>query len=242
MIRAMHNHDTSFKTLVRFLNDNIKKIPFNGSPELQLCNAEGGRNIVWASTQSLASDIGELTKKINKTNGLDDGLLPQIIIARSPSINPSQFGRDAMKFRMMRSVKLVNKLDENDTMTLAGQWFEYETPIQIVILARSQFTAKELSLHVLNILANNSKLNYGVLMTSIEDPAKSYLLSDLGEFTLANVKSASFSESTVQMSGVVAIGAEINMREQFFMFEDYNDIVTKYTISSPYGADMSVTG
>jgi hypothetical protein len=226
----VHNHDTSIKTFAKLLNDQIKKIPnIHGYDELELCNASSGRNIVSLTVKSLAQDIDSLLKKLNNETNNPLDLFPQIIVSQSSSISPSAFGRTMKKFQMKDIIKLVNKEDPEDTLTLAGQMFTYETPVQIVILTRSNHASKELALHTWNILANNEKIKYSLLLKD-EVNNKNHVVEDYGHLRLVGVKSASFSDASTVESGVVAVAMDFTMREQFFMLRDSEQIATKYRV------------
>lgn len=225
----VHNHDTSIKTFAKLLNDELKRIPnLNGSEELNLCNVSGGRDIVSVTRNNLVQDMDNLIKLLNSEDHKPEEFLPQVLVAQSNVIQPSQFGRTAKKFQMNDIIKLVNKNDETETITLAGRMFTYETPIQIVILTRTQYASKELSLHLLNILANNGKIDYQLRLHDTEHENELYSVDDYGHIKLVGVKSATFSESTVQESGMVAVGVEFTLRENFFMLKDNSYIMTKY--------------
>ena len=220
----VHNHDTSIKTFAKMLNDNIKKIPnITGFEELALCD----RDIVSITNKSLSEDIEELIKKLNNPTNNPLDIFPQIIIAQSHEIQPSVFGRSAKKFQMYDIIKLQNEVDPADTVTLTGQMFTYESPVQIVILARAGYSLKELSLHTLNILANNEKINYSLIIED-KDNAQFHSVSDYGHINLVGIKSASFSDASVKNSGIVATAINFTIREQFFMLRDTEDVTTQY--------------
>lgn len=225
--QLVHNHDTSIKTFAKLLNEKIKKIPnINGSPELELC----GRDIVSITKSNLAQDIEGLIKKINNDENAADSFLPKIIIAQSNIIQPSVFGRNTKKFQMHDAIKLANKLDESETLMLTGQMFTYETPIQIVILTRSQYASKELALHALNILANNEKINYQLRLYDPNNTTELHAVDDYGHIKIVGIKSATFSESTAQESGIVALGTELTLRENFFMLKENSNIMTQWKV------------
>jgi len=115
-------------------------------------------------------------------------------------------------------------------VTLAGQFFEYESPVQIVILARSSYVAKELSLALWNILGNNLTIKYDLPLYDKNDKTVFYRVRDIGSLRLLNVQSMSFSDTTIQYSGVVSMGAEFNVKDKYFIFENWEDIATKYVI------------
>ncbi len=220
----VHNHDTSIKTFAKLLNDKIKKIPnINGYSELELCD----KDIVSLTVGSLAQDIEKLISMLNKEANSAKSVFPKIIVAQSHNIQPSAFGRSVKKFQMQDIIKLQNRDDEADTLTLAGQMFTYETQVQIIILARAGYASKELALHTWNILANNEKINYSLIL---QDEANSqfHAVEDYGHIKLVGVKSASFSDASVAQSGVVASAMDFTMREQFFMLRDSEKIATKY--------------
>jgi len=223
-----HNHDTSSKTLVNLLNRELKKIPnLNNSPTLNLCQDD--KNIVSLSPHGVAQDIDNLIKRLNDDG--DDKLLPQVIVAIANNIKASDFGNAFKKFKRRDGIEIVDSKDPQNKIKLAGQIFDYETPIQIVILTRSQYDAKELSLHLLNILANNSKIYYKVRLYDTDNPDKFFSVDNYGHIKLIGVQSAVFSESTTQEQGMIALGMEIAMREQFFMFKDYENILKKWEIN-----------
>ncbi len=212
------------------LNDNIKRIPnVNGYDELALCNAEGGRNIVSLTVKSLAEDVDTLIKKLNNDTNNPLDIFPQIIVAQSSEINPSVYGRNIKKFQMQDIIKLQNVNDANDTLTLSGQMFTYETPVQIIILTRSNYASKELSLHTWNILANHEKINYALILED-EVAGQYHKVNDYGHLKLIGVKSASFASASATQSGVVAVAMEFTMREQFFMLRDSEQIAQKYRV------------
>lgn len=220
----VHNHDTSIKTFAKMLNDNIKKIPnITGFEELNLCD----RDIVALTQKSLAEDMDTLIKKLNNDTDNPSEIFPQIIIAQSNEIQPSVFGRSAKKFQMFDIIKLQNEVDPTDTVTLTGQMFTYESPVQIVILSRSGYSTKELSLHIWNILANNQKINYSLIIEDKEN-SQFHSVGDYGHINLVGIKSASFSDTSLLESGVVASAINFTIREQFFMLRDTEDVATKY--------------
>lgn len=223
----IHNHDTSIKTFAKFVNDTLMGIPnLNGSPELDLC----GRDIVSLTQVNLAQDIEKIITSLNNETNIASELLPQIIIARSNVIQPSQFGRMTKKFQFHDAIKIANKDNPEEFFYMSGQMFTYETPVQIVILTRSQYASKELALHLLNIMANNGKINYKLRLHDKENPNVFYAVEDYGHLNLVGVKSLTFSESTVQQSGIVALGAEFTIREQFFMLKNDPYIMEKYIV------------
>lgn len=224
----VHNHDTSIKTFAKLLNDKLKKIPnIHNYSELDLCDGVGGRNIVSLTKKSLAEDIESLINMLNNNNNDPLTLFPQVIVAQSHEIQPSVFGRSAKKFQMNDIIKLKNKLDDTDTLTLSGQMFTYESPVQIVILTRSSHASKELSLHTWNILANNEKINYSLIL---EDKLSGeyHAVEDYGHVKLVGIKSASFSDANAKESGVVATALNFTLREQFFMLRDSEKIATTF--------------
>jgi len=222
----VHNHDTSIKTFAKLLNDKIKKIPnVTGYDELDLCE----RDIVSITRKSLSDDLERLITSLNNKSDNPMELLPQIIVAQSNAIDPSSFGRNVKKFQMQDIITIVNVEDETDKLTLAGQMFTYETPVQIVVLTRSQYASKEIALHTLNILANNERINYKVLLQD-KETGQNHVLHDYGHIRLVGVKSASFSESSVQESGIVALAIDFKIREQFFMLRDGVDVMKKYIV------------
>ncbi|NOR57208.1 MAG: hypothetical protein GQ474_01645 [Sulfurimonas sp.] len=232
----IHNHDTSIKTLAKMLNDTLSKIPnLNGSSELDLCASD----IVSLTKTSLASDIDKLTRLLNNEDNNPDTFLPQVIIAQSNTIQPSQFTRTMKKFQMHDVITLVNKNDVTEKITLSGQMFSYETPIQIVILSRTQYASKELALHTLNILANNERINYQLRLHDTNNPSSLYSVDDYGHLNLVGVKSMSFSESIEADKGMVIIAGELILRENFFMLSEDNDIMTNWNIQVAVKSDGS---
>lgn len=220
----VHNHDTSIKTFVGLLNDKIKKIPnINNYSELDLCN----RDIVSLTVGSLAQDMEKLISMLNKEGGDEKSILPKIVVAQSHSIQPSAFGRNTKKFKMQDIIKLKNKDDDSDVLSLAGQMFTYETPVQIIVLARSGYAAKEIALHTWNILANNYRIKYSLLLRD-EANNQFHAVEDYGHINLVGVRSSSFSDASVPESGVVASAMDFTLREQFFMLRDSEEIAKKY--------------
>lgn len=234
MVRVSHNHDTSFKVLAKTINDGLKGIYSHNHSELKLCSSENGgvdRNIVSVSINGLNNDMEALISLLNRDDG---SLFPRVIIAKSNTINPSQMGATSKKFQMQQSVKLENVEDKSDTISLKGQIFPYETPVQIVIMARSGFATMELGLNILNILANNHTIKYDMMMNDKEDTSKKFLLKDFATLKLANINSASFSESTESNLGFVSIAMEFNMRNSYFIFRDDEAIMKNYTVQNSY--------
>ena len=226
-ILLAHNHDTSFKALAKMLNDNLNQIYSHDPPHLQLCDNGVGRDIVSIVTRSLKDDLPQLIASIKK----GDTLLPQVIIAKSISISPPQTGITPMKFQYKETVKLVNEVDENDFVTLRGQSFAYESPAQIVILSRDDFVAQELSLSIVNILANSKTVKYDLPMKSITDDTY-YRVKDVGNLKLKNINTMVFSDATDNDSGMVVVAAEFNILDNYFIFREWNDIATQYTVNS----------
>ncbi|MFT7880455.1 MAG: hypothetical protein ABXS91_08685 [Sulfurimonas sp.] len=151
-------------------------------------------------------------------------------MAQSNIIQPSSFGRTMKKFQMHDAIKLANVADPSDTLLLTGQMFTYETPIQIVILTRSGYAAKELALHTQNILANNERINYRLRLYDPNNTTELHAVDDYGHIKIVGAKSASFSESTERESGIVALGTELMLRENFFMLKESSDIMTKWKV------------
>jgi len=228
--QLVHNHDTSIKTLASVLNAKLKLIPnLNNSPELNLCSAD--RDIVSVVQNSASQDIENLIKLLNSKDHDPDTFLPQVLIVQSNIIQPSQFGRNMKKFKMNDAITIVNKDDENEKITLAGRMFTYETPLQILILTRSKYASKELSLHIQNILANNKRIDYLLKLHDTDNPNELYAVEDYGHIKIVGVENATFSESTVQESGITVVGAELMAREQFFMFKDNDYIMRQWRVN-----------
>ena len=225
------NSDTALKIVAKTINDELKHTFSHFLPSLNLCPENNGvdRDLVSISTKSISDDIEELFTTINHKK--DDSLLPQIIIGKSNEIVPSRLGRESGKFKFHKEFKFVNEADSS-TIILRGQSFSYESPIQIIILARAGFEVTSLGLAIINILTNNKRLTYDVFAQS---ETQKYRLKDITAVKVLGADIASFSESTEKYKGYVAIATELNIQHEYLMLTANESTLKSFKIIDSFG-------
>ena len=224
-----HSYDTAINTFAYKLNEALQSmINFSMSEELQMCNDGEPRDVVIVSRKRIIESVEDVITKLNHDE--DDELFPVVLVGQSLEVSPSSFGTTLGGHSTRDSITVYNEDDESDFKRFKGRRFEFESAIQIVIMAREQNTVRELSLWIIDFLQSNKKIGYKLLIQDTENKTEFSSLDGYGGIKLLGANELTFSETTVQKSGVVSSAMDFKILDSFFALKETEDIMMSYDV------------
>lgn len=230
MFYLQHNHDTSINTLAEQFSIRVKAIIDNyATKELSALDTN---NVVSLVSESLKSDLEKLISKLDNDGSTAGSFLPKILITKSNQVNATSYGALPLKFAQKEFLTLENIADSTDTIELVGNWFDYEVPIQILILTRSGYANKELSLEVLRILYDIKHINYKLKVFDDVDPSAVHTVENFGEVSIFGFENKSFESTIAGADNSIVINTlEFSMRENYFKLDSGSGKLLTYDIT-----------
>ena len=212
-----HNSDTSLNMMSKILHDKLKEITtYRNVKEFDNLSNEGTVQIV---DISLKENLEELIQSIDNNNSATE-FLPKILIAQSKEIDHTKYLSN-LSFAKKEAITLVNKDDETDIKLLEGTWFEYETRVQLLLLTRSTFVNKDLSLELIRILYEMRSIKYPLRLYDDTVPNLFYEVENYGTLDLMGFENSPMMMETIgESKAIVATGIEFSLRENYFRLKE----------------------
>ena len=215
-----HNHDTAKKTLAKKINTGLKEyLNLNNSPHLNLAD----RDILEIVNKSSKEDIESFIEKLN-TN---DEFLPKMFLVTSPIIE--QANQLPLRYKATEQLVLEDE-EKTKRIILSGKRFAYKTQVQIIILAREEYTIQELSLLLLDVLNNMIETKYCLRLHDTENPNELYSVSNYGSMKIQEIQEAEFTQEDDENSGILASAIDFKVKQHYFFLKDIDDIAKKYEL------------
>ena len=216
---ATHNFDTAVKTMAKILNIKLKEYPNLWEIEgLDLAN----RDLITLVRSYLRQDIEELIKRMNHP------FLPNVILALSPQVELVKKGRME---NLPVSEIIHNKINPNDKIVLSGTRFKYRIQAQLVVLARSDYVIREISLLLLDALKSIKEYPYCVKLHNTNN-TNNYTLDGFARLRLEDIYESQFVQEDSTGHRVLASGIDFYVVDEFFLMKEDdsfnpNEIVKK---------------
>lgn len=224
MIYLQHNHDVSLKYFAEVLQNKIKAIAtiYNVSEIKALANRN---DIVSVVSANLKDDINKIIEQMKKR---DDDLFPKFILAKSNVITPASYGLAQQRYNQYENIRIVNKEDAEDWHDLKGVWFEYDMPIQLIILTKTGYASRELQLEMMRILYEMKEVYYSLRVYDDTVPNDFYVLDDFGSVNIYGFENTPFGTQP-DVNGVTPAMLDFTMKEAYFKLES-SDVFRKMEI------------
>lgn len=169
---------------------------------------DGEAKVVKASF-SLSQDMEKLNQSVSD--------VPLIIVARSHNIRTENRGQ--LNFAKKDELELQDPRDVDNKIFLSGHWFEYETDIQIIIMAKTTLGIIELQTELKRILNTSLKeQSYPLVVGKKDDETVLYRCNDYGSIGLYGFEEAPF--ETQEVEGIKAVYIQGIAREHYFKLKE----------------------
>jgi len=213
MMTIGHNHDTAYKTLAKYLSVELQKFP-------NLYNLKGledrGDNFVSLVREGLKQDSDILIRLLKKT-GTPKGLLPKILLTVSPQIETIEEQFSILE-KLPSSIIIKNNLTDKK-IAFKGDRYKFRVKAQLAIFSRSDYTIRELSLRVLNILRKLKYLTYCLKIFDDENPNDLNILEDFGKLKILDIDSSAYVQEDNEGAKLLVSSLDFYIGTEFFYLE-----------------------
>ena len=222
-----HNTDTSLNIFAKLLGDKIAEpFTYRNIPDFDRVSSQDFVQIV---DGSMKDDLESLVSRIDNDGSAID-FLPKVLIAQSLEVDYSAaVTMNALNRR--ESITLTRVDDPADGVMLDGTTFEFQTRVQVLVLAGSGFVSKELSLELVRVLYELRTISYPLRMFDDQLPNVFYQVDNFGSIDLMGVETGKMQSQIIGSdSSIMVTGLEFDMRESYFRLSDA-DVYRQYEIS-----------
>jgi hypothetical protein len=225
MLQIIPNYNTAYKTLAKHLSTEFLKYPnLYNHPEL----ISRGDDFVELARENLKQESEKMIRNFVKS-GTPKMTLPKVYLVVSPQIESVEQKKSILE--LLPTSTVVKNSATNEELTFTGDKMTYRAKAQVVIFSRSEYTIREMSLRLVQILRKIKMMNYCLKIFDSENPNDINVISDFGKFWIRDLSDFAYTQEDDEGSKILASGLDFYIEDEFFLMEkvdlDLSKVVAK---------------